>query len=162
MVKLPPPRSFRFPPLGRMPSGKSLLSTRQPPRQYTSYSSLPEAEINLPVKICCTKSLLMNFHSKDLELTLSQHLHDRSWLHFRRKPRGKKFAPVMPCRVLQTTEQRVDTVWLLSETLSGREAGRKAPVQLGRNSISPFDMVPLILIWLGISLTRDSLHFEII
>lgn len=68
----------------------------------------------------------------------------------------------MPWRVLQTTERRVDTVWFLSETLSGREARCKAPVQLGRNSISPFDMVPLILIWLGISLTRDCLHFEII
>ena len=56
----------------------------------------------------------------------------------------------------------MDTVWFLSETLSGRENGHKAPVKLGRNSISPFDMVPLILIWLGTSLTRDCLHFEII
>ena len=114
------------------------------------------------MKICWMKSLLMNFHCKDLELTFSQHPYDRSWLCFRRKPRGKKFAPVMPWRVLQTTERRVDTVWFLSETLSGREAGCKAPVQLGRNFISPYDMVPLIFMCLGISLTRDSLHFEII
>jgi len=75
---------------------------------------------------------------------------------------GKKFAPVMPWRVLQPQSKKWIQSGFSQRLLSGRETGHKAPVKLGRNSISPFDMVPLILIWLGISLTRDCLHFEII
>jgi len=65
----------------------------------------------------------------DLDLAVSQHPYDRSWLCFRRKPRGEKICTSYALESFTTTEQKVDTVWFLSETLKWKRNWTQGPCQ---------------------------------